>query len=192
MRVDLQIKDTISFRFVANDDESWRVFAASLEARIKMDYGSHLRRGRRLNMMKHIREKLLHPHHINKKWARQLRSNWTENKIAHTGALSLPSFLSHHQMNISQFHVDFCSEQNHSDVFVFLPVMSKLSPHQQWLPPAGPLTQTSVRFSVTGTNSNNVRMSRVFVSHTLTDTEPSGSNLETLNMIFIDFPKTLL
>ena len=120
----------------------------SLEAWIKMDYGSHLRRYERkgLNMMKHIREKLLHPHHINKKWAQQLRSNWTENKIAHTGALLLPSFLSHHQMNISQFHVDFCSEQNHSEVFVFLPVMSKLSPHQQWLPPARPLTQTSVRF----------------------------------------------
>ena len=65
----------------------------SLEAWIKMDYGSHLRRYERkgLNMMKHIREKLLHPHHINKKWAQQLRSNWTENKIAHTGALSLPS-----------------------------------------------------------------------------------------------------
>lgn len=67
----------------------------SLEAWIKMDYGSHLRRYERkgLNMMKHIREKLLHPHHINKKWAQQLRSNWTENKIAYTQELypSLPS-----------------------------------------------------------------------------------------------------
>ena len=191
MRLDLQIQDRIVFGLWAIDDESWLVLQfASLEARIKMDYGSHLRRGRRLNMMKHIRGKLLHPHHINKIWARKPGPAPAAKIAIHTSYTS--SSLSHHRMNIEQFHVDFCSEQNHSDVFVFLPVTSRLSPRHRWLPPAGPLTQTSVRFSVTGTNSNNVRMSRVFVSHTLTDTEPSGSNLETLNMIFIDFPKTLL
>ena len=124
-------------------------------------------------------EKLLHPHHINIIWARKPGPG-LEAKIA-TYMSYASSSLSHHRMNIEQFHVEFCSEQNHWDVFVFHPVTSKLSPRHRWLPPAGPLTQKSVRFSVTGTNSNNVRMSRVFVSHTLTDTEHSGNNVKTFS-----------
>ena len=63
-------------------------------------------------------EKLLHPHHINIIWARKPGPG-LEAKIA-TYMSSTSSSLSHHRMNIEQFHVDFRSEQNHWDVFVFL------------------------------------------------------------------------